>query len=258
MLFIGRSVLFSSNGGPKSPAQTSLSIRIRPSIFKEFLVLFCSRGRVGCAQTFDKLGFGDLSNLFPEVFAKVPQLLNSMQQMCIRSSYPLPQGEERHQINLSSFRDGPQRPSPPPLLTPHILHTDKFAGDEYVRIAMFYANIFLGYLDGASVVVNQVDTHWPHAAAYIKSLTASLGDVFLGSHPPSMNLYVTPPGNNQIFPLHNDHQDVMILQISGSKNWRVQYKKTERYKGMKKLGTDEEDIPALKVSLDIPVFFYCC
>ena len=55
-------------------------------------------------------------------------------------------GEENGQVQLSSFRDG----------------------DEYVRIIAFYANIFLGYLDGASVVYNQVDTMWPHAAQFIK------------------------------------------------------------------------------------------
>jgi len=55
-------------------------------------------------------------------------------------------GEENGQVQLSSFR----------------------AGDEYVRIIRFYSNIFLGYLDGASVVYNQVDTMWSHGAQFIK------------------------------------------------------------------------------------------
>ena len=84
-------------------------------------------------------------------------------------------GEEAGQIQLSSFRDG----------------------DEYVRIIMFYANIFLGYLDGASVVYNQVDTMWPHAAAFIKGLTEAF-PFFKADHPPSMNLYITPPGSSQV------------------------------------------------------------
>lgn len=132
-----------------------------------------------CASTFHKLELHDLSRMFPDAIAG---------------------GEENNQVQLSSFR----------------------AGDEYVRIIAFYANIFLGYLDGASVVYNQVDTMWPHAAKFIKGqprhlhavhmlaqraytsaacpnladLTAAFPTLFSPENPPSMNLYVTPPGGH--------------------------------------------------------------
>jgi len=144
------------------------------------------------------------------------------------------EGEENGQIELSSFR----------------------AGDEYVRIIHFYANLFLGYLDGASVVYNQFECFWPEAAYFTQQLYKYLPSIFKEAHHPALNLYVTPPGGNQIFPLHNDDQHVMILQVSGSKVWRVQYKPSPRYKGIKKVGTDEQETPALKAVLQPGDFLY--
>jgi len=99
-------------------------------------------------------------------------------------------------------------------------------------------------------VFNQFETLWPHAASYVKELTQVFPLMFKPHLHPGMNMYITPAGGNQIFPLHNDEQDVFILQVAGSKQWRVQRMPSRRYKGVKKLGTDETDVDALKANLE--------
>jgi len=55
---------------------------------------------------------------------------------------------------------------------------------------------------------------WPQ----LGRLTLQLAPVFLF---PSINLYLSPPGETAALPLHSDAQDVFIMQIAGAKRWKV-------------------------------------
>ena len=128
----------------------------------------------------------------------------------------------------------------------------------YVNLQMLYANMFVAYLDGVSIILNSMDCHWGEVASWALRLRSALPHVFESA--PTLNIYLTPPGANsdraseaaesvQPFPLHNDEQDVYILQISGAKNWRVQHQPSARYKGSVGGGADQPEVPALRTRL---------
>lgn len=123
-------------------------------------------------------------------------------------------------------------------------------GDEFAKIDHLYSNLFIGYLDGNSLVFDSFDTHWPDAAHFCQRLSDALPSVFIHGFPPKMNMYITPPGEKQVFGLHNDAQDVLVFQLSGKKSWRVQYERVSRYKGIGKLGQDQRDKPSLQAVLE--------
>ena len=135
----------------------------------------------------------------------------------------------------------------------------------YVNLQMLYAHPFVAYLDGVSMIVNSVDCHWGEAASWALQLRSALPHVFVSA--PTLNIYLTPPGANrdraseaaesvQPFPLHNDEQDVYILQISGAKNWRVQHQPSARYKGSVGGGADQPGVPALRTRLETGDMLY--
>jgi len=67
---------------------------------------------------------------------------------------------------------------------------------------------------GGSLVVSQF--HEVHAP--LAQFCRGLEKVFL--HPVQANIYLTPPGA-QGFRVHFDTHDVLVLQVSGAKSWRV-------------------------------------
>lgn len=67
---------------------------------------------------------------------------------------------------------------------------------------------------GGSLVVSQF--HEFHAP--LAQLCRGLEKVFL--HPVQANIYLTPPGA-QGFRVHFDTHDVLVMQVSGAKSWRV-------------------------------------
>ncbi len=68
--------------------------------------------------------------------------------------------------------------------------------------------------DGYSIVVNWMQFRWPAVAQLAEAFDAVFG------HQTNVNLYHTP-GNEQAFPLHYDETDVFVLQLSGSKVWKL-------------------------------------
>lgn len=133
------------------------------------------------------------------------------------------------------------------------------SGDMYVNLQRLYANPFVAYLDGVSMIINSADCHWGDSASWALKLREALPHVFETA--PTLNVYLTPAsgsaprggggggGGVQPFPLHNDEQDVYVLQVSGVKNWRVQDEPSERYKGQLGGGADQPDVPALRTAL---------
>jgi len=82
--------------------------------------------------------------------------------------------------------------------------TDRIDGD---RVSALFAG-------GCSVVMHDVPQLSPPLAALCRKLEMLL------RHPVNANVYFTPPGN-QGFAVHYDTHDTAILQIQGSKHWRV-------------------------------------
>ena len=67
---------------------------------------------------------------------------------------------------------------------------------------------------GATIVLQGLHRLWPPVLAFAQAMTAAVG------HPVQTNAYVTPPANRGFDP-HYDVHDVFVLQVSGSKRWRV-------------------------------------
>jgi len=70
-------------------------------------------------------------------------------------------------------------------------------------------------LEKGTVVFNSAGAHIPKLAG------AALGCVDAMSLPNAINMYVTAPGRRTSAPPHTDKQDVLVVQTSGSKHWRV-------------------------------------
>lgn len=72
----------------------------------------------------------------------------------------------------------------------------------------------VAYLDGASLIVNQADRYHPMLFALCRVLAQRhFYHVF-------SVVYLTPP-NSQAVRLHNDDQDVFLLQVWGTKKWTI-------------------------------------
>lgn len=74
--------------------------------------------------------------------------------------------------------------------------------------------LFARFDAGATLVLSQFHLHHPPLARFCRGLEK----VFL--HPVQSNIYLTPPGA-QGFRKHFDGHDVLVLQVSGEKRWRI-------------------------------------
>jgi len=75
-------------------------------------------------------------------------------------------------------------------------------------------NFILGYLDGASLIVNQVDR-------YNKTLFDLCRTMAERHFLHVFGVAYLTPSSSQAVRLHNDDQDVFLLQVWGRKNWRI-------------------------------------
>ncbi|MBM3594145.1 MAG: hypothetical protein FJX32_15970 [Alphaproteobacteria bacterium] len=89
---------------------------------------------------------------------------------------------------------------------------DEYLQAESSRVDM--PRLLARYDSGGSLVVSQF--HELHAP--LARFCRGLEKVFL--HPVQANIYLTPPGA-QGFRVHFDTHDVLVLQVSGAKSWRV-------------------------------------
>jgi hypothetical protein len=67
---------------------------------------------------------------------------------------------------------------------------------------------------GATLVLQALHRTWPPLVRFGSELAVELG------HPVQINAYITPP-QNQGFAAHYDTHDVFVLQIAGTKHWRI-------------------------------------
>jgi len=88
---------------------------------------------------------------------------------------------------------------------------DDFAYDsghvDPVRVAQLFA-------DGATVILSGLHDRLPQLARYCRAMESVM------SARVQTNIYMTPPGNQGFNP-HFDSHDVLVLQVSGAKEWRI-------------------------------------
>lgn len=99
------------------------------------------------------------------------------------------------------------------------LPTDAYTRDLRSRRFVFAGvsdtdRILLEYQRGATMLLQHLERSWPPLAA----LCRNLEQVFY--HPVDANAYLTP-ASSQGFGVHYDTHDVFILQLAGSKHWRL-------------------------------------
>ena len=70
------------------------------------------------------------------------------------------------------------------------------------------------FADGSTLVLQALHRTWPPLIDFTQQLASELG------HPVQVNAYVTPP-QSRGFDDHYDVHDVFVLQVSGSKRWRI-------------------------------------
>ncbi len=70
------------------------------------------------------------------------------------------------------------------------------------------------FADGATIILAGLQDRLPQLARYCRAVEAVM------SARVQANIYMTPPGNMGLHP-HYDSHDVLVLQIAGSKEWRI-------------------------------------
>ncbi|MGU3291500.1 cupin domain-containing protein [Williamsia sp. M5A3_1d] len=128
------------------------------------------------------------------------------------------------------FADMPTLDDIDSILTTTVVKTDSANGqlvrttspDTTEKLSFPYRNdgridiqaVYSAYADGYTLIINCVEKRSAAVAVICRNLEAELGCRV------SANIYLTPPAS-QGFVAHFDSHDVFIIQLSGSKNWRV-------------------------------------
>lgn len=113
-----------------------------------------------------------------------------------------------------------QKPKPGniDLVSEHGFVRDNFLNaDQTSNINLVYQN----YLKGSTVILSGLESSWPPLHRFCRNLE---GDI---SHPVAVAVYLTPPDIKGVKP-HYDTQDGFLIQIDGSKKWKV-YKPVHQF-----------------------------
>merc|ERR1712232_1093572 len=81
------------------------------------------------------------------------------------------------------------------------------------KLPEFQRDLFKAYLDGSNIICNHADLSSPWIAMLCEDLQRSFPHVFA-------NAYLTPPGSQAVKP-HSDDRDVFVIQLTGTKHWKV-------------------------------------
>jgi ribosomal protein L16 Arg81 hydroxylase len=74
--------------------------------------------------------------------------------------------------------------------------------------------VFAAYRQGATIILQALHHRWQPFARFCRNLEKQL------NFPLQTNVYLTPPASQGFAP-HYDTHDVLVLQIAGSKHWRI-------------------------------------
>jgi lysine-specific demethylase/histidyl-hydroxylase NO66 len=139
----------------------------------------------------------------------------------------LPSGDPQGFDDLLSYADVDHIVSSTSLRTPAFRMVKGGKGlplSSYTRSARTGSQRITGVIDppavyrefeaGATIVLQGLQRYWLPLARFCRDLEIALG------HPIQVNAYITPPGS-QGLAVHSDEHDVFVLQVHGSKRWRV-------------------------------------
>jgi ribosomal protein L16 Arg81 hydroxylase len=102
--------------------------------------------------------------------------------------------------------------------------------------ALYANSLFAAFLDGCSVIVNHADFFSPWIAALCEDIQLSFPHAYA-------NTYLTPAGC-QAVSAHADDRDVLIIQVVGSKEWKVYEKVPIPYPyPHEQVGKNELEVP---------------
>ena len=71
------------------------------------------------------------------------------------------------------------------------------------------------FADGATIIMPHLHMRLPKLADACRAMEHEFGHRF------QTNIYLTPPGQAQGFRPHYDNHDVFVVQVSGSKSWKI-------------------------------------
>lgn len=74
--------------------------------------------------------------------------------------------------------------------------------------------IYAAYADGHTIVVNEINSFWNPLKQLCQNLTDETG------HRTVANMYLTPKNQKALLP-HYDTHDVFVIQVEGTKHWKV-------------------------------------
>ncbi|MEA2163990.1 MAG: bifunctional lysine-specific demethylase and histidyl-hydroxylase [Thermoanaerobaculia bacterium] len=97
-----------------------------------------------------------------------------------------------------------------------LVTSEGFIADNYVGMDGV-ANVRLvteSYLNGSTIVLSGLEETWEPLVHFSRALDAEL------SHPVAITVYLTPPKFKGVKP-HYDTQENFLLQVEGTKSWRV-------------------------------------
>jgi len=107
-------------------------------------------------------------------------------------------------------------------------------------------NFLVAYLDGASLIINQAERYHPILYEVCRALAAE------HFHHVFAVVYLTPP-NSYAVRLHNDDQDVFLMQVWGSKHWKVRNAPKQNIYTEEMLGKDD---PVPKELISEPIMSF--
>ncbi|MCA8931715.1 MAG: hypothetical protein KDA49_04565 [Rhodospirillaceae bacterium] len=125
-----------------------------------------------------------------------------------------------HFANLLSFEDIDWVLTTLHLTTSDINMTDarrKMSADEYAFESGLVdaAKVAALFADGATIIMPHLHMRLPKLSDACRAMEREFGYRF------QTNIYLTPPGEAQGFHPHYDNHDVFVLQVSGSKSWKI-------------------------------------
>ena len=156
-----------------------------------------------------------VQEFFRNVWQTQPAIFRSCQDACANKDCPLFKAVHMEWDDVAQMlhhcRESPSRA---PLFFQN--------GNPITDPETTYANNpHAAYLDGCSIIVNHADFHHPIIANLCNSLQETFPHVYA-------NTYLSPPDSHAVN-AHADDRDVLVVQLLGSKTWKVYRKVPIKY-----------------------------